>query len=83
MSQLASGIYATDAASADVNSEKGGGLVVFPAENPTRVQHEEWLEIAKPWLTSKGFSALIRGDKLRENTVVSHDSVTITVFPSQ
>jgi hypothetical protein len=39
MSLLANGIFATDAASADVNSEKGG-MAVFPAENPTRVQHE-------------------------------------------
>ena len=66
MSLLAKGIFATDAASADVNSEKGS-MAVFPAENPTRVQHEQWLEVTKPWLTSNGFSALVRGDTLRKN----------------
>ena len=66
MSLLANGIFATDAASADVNSDKSG-LPVWPAENPTRVQLEAWFEVAQPWLASKGFSAFIRGDTLREN----------------
>ena len=77
MSLLANGIFATDAASADVNSDKSG-LPVWPAENPTRVQLEAWFEVAQPWLTSKGFSAFIRGDTLRENIKLV-DRVVITV----
>jgi hypothetical protein len=42
-------------------------------ENPTREEYDQWLLLAKNSLVASGFSALIRGDVLRENVkLVDH-----------
>jgi hypothetical protein len=67
MALNANGVFATSAESADGNAEKSG-FPIFPKENPTREQYDLWVLHATNYLNNAGFSALLRGDMLRETT---------------
>ncbi len=62
---ITDGIFSASNEAAEHAAEKGG-LPVFPAENPTRKELDDWLLLAKNSLVNSGFSALLRGDTLRE-----------------